>query len=202
MSNIYLRRVSGSALAPYLPAVARLRIEVFREFPYLYDGSLSYEEQYLETYRRCPESVVVLAMDGERIVGASTAIPMKAEEAAFRAPFEARGYDPDHIFYLAESVLLPSYRGQGLGVRFFEEREAHAQSLGGFAHFAFCAVQRPASHPARPADYLPLDRFWQNRGYRQVPALQTQYRWKDVGEAQETLKTMVFWVKSATLPGQ
>ena len=32
------KRVTGSDIAPHVEDLARLRIEVFREFPYLYDG--------------------------------------------------------------------------------------------------------------------------------------------------------------------
>lgn len=196
MSEISLRRYSGEALQQYIPAVARLRIEVFREFPYLYDGTIAYEEKYLETYRSCPQAVVVLAFAGDQVVGASTAIPMAFEEDSFRQPFVEQGFDPDRVFYLAESVLLRPWRGQGLGVRFFNEREAHARELEGFDHYAFCAVVRPPDHPLRPADYRPLDQFWQKRGYQRQAGLQTRYRWKDVDQPGETFKQMQFWVKS------
>ena len=32
--------LTGAAIEPALPDIARLRIAVFRDFPYLYDGSL------------------------------------------------------------------------------------------------------------------------------------------------------------------
>ena len=48
--NISVKRFSGTEAQPYLPDLARLRIEVFREFPYLYDGNLDYEPD------RCPQS--------------------------------------------------------------------------------------------------------------------------------------------------
>jgi GNAT superfamily N-acetyltransferase len=93
-------------------------------------------------------------------------------------------------------VLLPEYRGRGLGVRFFEEREAHARRLGRFEKICFCAVERPADHPRRPAGYVPLDAFWQRRGYRQQPDLRTSFVWQDLDEAHESPKPMVFWMKS------
>jgi GNAT superfamily N-acetyltransferase len=191
-----IRRFSGAALADYLEDVARLRIEVFREFPYLYDGSMEYERQYLRTYVGCADSVVVVAFAGDAVVGASTGIPMRAEEASFQKPFLDAGYDPQRIFYCAESVLRHDYRGRGLGVRFFEEREAHARELGGFDHYAFCSVVRPREHPLRPSAYQPLDRFWEKRGYRKHPELRAHYLWKDVDQSEQTSKALEFWVKS------
>lgn len=197
MSRVTLKRFSGAALNGYIEEVARLRIAIFREFPYLYDGDMAYEEKYLRTYTACAQAVVVVAFDGSRVVGASTGIPMAYEEESFRRPFEAAGYDCGRIFYCAESVLEPAYRGLGLGVRFFAEREAHADALGGFDWYAFCSVLRPPDHPLRPSGYEPLDDFWRKRGYTRRTELRAQYRWKDIGQAAETSKTMEFWLKSA-----
>ncbi|MCX8998091.1 GNAT family N-acetyltransferase [Rhizobiaceae bacterium BDR2-2] len=185
----------GSGIAPFIDDLARLRIAVFRAFPYLYEGTLDYEKTYVATYARSQDSVFVLALDGDRVVGASTGIPMRDETDAFKAPFLKAGWNPERIFYFGESVLMPDYRGQGLGVRFFEEREAHARRLGGFDICCFCAVERPADHPLRPADHQPLDTFWTRRGYTHHPDLRTEYVWRDVGETHETAKPMSFWMK-------
>lgn len=196
MTTLDIRRFTGKDLHDYLDAVARLRIEVFREFPYLYDGTMDYERRYLQTYVQCPEAVVVVAFDGNEVVGASTGIPMKHEEAQFRQPFLDHGYDPERIFYCAESVLRREYRGQGVGGRFFDEREAHARALGDFDWYGFCAVERPADHPLRPAAYQGHDRFWQQRGYTRHPELGATYHWKDIDAPEQTSKRLVFWLKS------
>lgn len=195
-TNIAVRRVSGDMIMDHLDAVARLRIEVFRDFPYLYDGNMDYERHYLQTYVRCPQAVVVLAFDGAAVVGASTAIPLQFEEDNFKQPFVEQGYEPAQVFYCAESVLRKDYRGRGLGARFFDEREAHARELGTFSHYAFCSVVRPPDHPLRPADYVPLDRFWHKRGYQLHPELRASYRWKDIDQQVETTKALEFWLKS------
>lgn len=192
---VSIRRLSGDQIKPYLDDLARLRIEVFRHFPYLYDGDMDYERKYLDTYARSPESLFVLALDGESVVGAATGIPMDHETDEFKGPFNEQGYEPDKIFYFGESVLLPNYRGQGIGVAFFDHREGHAREQGRFTHCCFCAVERPQDHPLRPADYQPLDSFWHNRGYRKVPELTTTYAWKDVDQAAETAKPMTFWLR-------
>jgi GNAT superfamily N-acetyltransferase len=193
--KICIERKSGAALAPYIHDLARLRIDVFRDFPYLYDGDFEYEKKYLQTYLDCPESVIVLAFDSDNVVGASTAMPMKYETAEIQKPFLENGYNLDEVFYCSESVLNKNYRGLGIGVKFFDEREAHAAELGGFKHIAFCCVQRPENHPRRPADYVPLDAFWNKRGYVKHPELHTEYVWKDLDDSEETAKPMTFWLK-------
>lgn len=189
-----IRLLHGSAIEPFIDDLARLRIAVFREFPYLYDGSFDYEAEYLQVYSRAERSLCVVVLDEGRVVGASTGLPMSDEGDEFQRPFLAAGWRPERIFYFGESVLLPAYRGRGLGVRFFEEHESRARLLG-FDWCAFCAVQRPADHPRRPSDYQPLDEFWRRRGFQHRPELRTEYHWRDLDEERESAKPMSFWLK-------
>lgn len=189
-----IARLTGAALDAALDDLARLRITVFRDWPYLYDGDLEYERRYLEAYR-APEAVVVGAFDGARLVGAATGTPMASHAEEFAAVFAGRPEPLSAIFYCAESVLLPDYRGQGVGHRFFDEREAHARATG-HRYAAFCGVIRPPDHPARPADARPLDPFWRARGYAPLPGAIAQFRWRDVGAAAETAKPLQFWMRA------
>jgi GNAT superfamily N-acetyltransferase len=188
--------LTGKDMAGALDALARLRISVFRDWPYLYDGTLAYEQKYLAKLAAAQGAIIVAASDGEAIVGCATGAPMPEVEAEFAAPFRAGGYDIGRIFYCGESVLLPAYRGRGLGHAFFDHREAQARALGGFTHVAFCAVVRPDDHPLRPKGYVPLDAFWTRRGYAKADGIVTRFAWKDVDQPAETEKTMQFWVKA------
>jgi GNAT superfamily N-acetyltransferase len=193
---ITVETLSGAALQKVLPALAELRISVFRDFPYLYDGTLAYEQDYLAQFAAGAGAVCVVATDGDRVVGASTGAPMAEHASEFGAPFLARGYDLLKLFYCSESVLLKSHRGLGLGHAFFDGREAHARKLGGFTHVTFSSVVRPADHPLRPADYQPLDAFWTKRGYQKADGIVGAYAWKDIDQAVETTKAMQFWIKA------
>lgn len=68
---VEVRSLTGAALDAALDDVARLRIAVFRDWPYLYDGSLDYERRYLESYRASDTAVVVGAFDGAQLIGAA-----------------------------------------------------------------------------------------------------------------------------------
>ncbi|EIC20259.1 GNAT family N-acetyltransferase [Thiorhodovibrio frisius] len=193
--DIKISPITGPELIENLPALAALRIAVFREYPYLYDGDSKYEMRYLRTYSESPDSIIVLATDGDQVIGASTAVPMRHAPEEAREPFDGFGIDPDRVFYLGESVLYPQYRGRGIGSRFFEERERHAERIGGFDYYAFCAVERAQDDPRRPIDYRSLHAFWQRRGYDREPQLYTCFNWREIGEAQESSKPMVFWLK-------
>lgn len=190
-----IKAFSGPEADKYFDDLAHLRIAVFREYPYLYEGEMAYERQYLQTFFTCPDAVLVAALDAGRSVGLSTALPLEAETENIQKPFLERGYRLSEIFYLSESVLLPEYRGQGLGKRFFEEREAFARKLGPFTHTAFCGVIRPPGHPLRPAAYQPLDGFWTKQGYRLQPGMTCEISWKEIGENAESPKKLQFWMK-------
>jgi GNAT superfamily N-acetyltransferase len=187
--------LTGDALSAAVPALAELRIAVFRDWPYLYEGDPAYEARYLARFAAATDAVMIAALDGDRLVGASTGLPLAAEHAEFTAPFAAAGYDVERVFYLGESVLLPNHRGMGAGHRFFDGREAHARALGRFSLAAFCRVVRDAGDPRRPSGYRDLDPFWTKRGYAPMPGLVAHFSWMEIGSSEETPQAMHFWTR-------
>ena len=187
--------LSGAALTARLDALAGLRIRVFREWPYLYDGDPAHEARYLAAYAQSPGALVVAASTPQgEAVGMATCQPGQEASAKLRASWAAAGLDVAELCYFGESVLLPKYRGQGAGVRFFQEREAHARRLG-LSIAAFCSVVRNENDPRRPRDYTPLDGFWDNRGYEARPDISTVMSWREVDDTRETPHVLSFWIK-------
>lgn len=195
MSELNTEIYCGPAIARSIDALAGLRIQVFREWPYLYAGSLEYEARYLQTYVRSQGSIAILHWDGENCVAASTGLPLADAEDAVVTAVTDSGRDPKKLFYFGESVVLASYRGRGLGVTFFEQREAQARALG-LETCCFCAVDRPEDHPERPENYVPNDGFWARRGYQCDPQTVANFDWLDIGDAAETRKSMRFWFRN------
>lgn len=186
--------LKGLDLESALPHLARLRLEVFRDYPYLYDGSLDYEASYLAALVASKDSIIVAAEDNGRIVGCATGSALERHHEEFAAPFREHGYDPNEVFYCGELVLSSSYRGQGLGHTFFDRREAHAKAHG-YKYSAFCSVMRPEGHPLKPATYSPLDMFWKKRGYRKAEGMVAMFRWKDIDRPHESEHPMQFWIR-------
>ena len=184
----------GREIHPWLEDVARLRIAVFRDWPYLYEGNFEYEKDYLAAYARSDDSLFVLAMDQGNVVGASTGLPLADDTPAFRQPFIEQGMPVASVFYFGESVLLPEYRGRGIGHAFFDHREAHARSLGRFEWTAFCAVDRDAGDARRPPGHRPNDAFWHKRGYQRRPGMTMQLAWEEAGQG-EIVHPLTFWMR-------
>ncbi|HEU5280399.1 MAG TPA: GNAT family N-acetyltransferase [Gammaproteobacteria bacterium] len=178
---------------PFIEQIANLRITVFKDYPYCYDGDMAYESEYLQTYTNCEESTIVIALSNQCVIGASTAIPLEFEVDAFKKPFEKENIKK--IFYLGESVLLREFRGKNIYRHFFHEREKAALHHG-CNRTTFCAVERPASNTLRPLNYYPLDAIWNHFKYEKNNGRYTYFYWKDIHETVETAKRMVYWEKT------
>ncbi|WP_415404338.1 GNAT family N-acetyltransferase [Tateyamaria sp. SN3-11] len=186
--------LTGAAVTEALDDVARLRIAVFRDWPYLYDGDYNYERRYLQVYEQSPQSIVVGAYDGDWLVGAATGAPLSEHADDFSSAFTGKTVNIEKTFYCGESVLLPRYRGRGIGHRFFDLREEYARGMG-YEYICFAAVVRPSDHPLRPPAYRSLDSFWEGRGYVRLPGVVAHFPWKDVDQAVETEKPLQFWMR-------
>lgn len=184
----------GPEISARLDDVARLRIGVFRAWPYLYEGSFESERVYLAAYARSKDSLFVLAFDDGEVVGASTGLPLADDIPEFHKPFLEHGMPVESVFYFGESVLLPEYRGRGIGHAFFDRREAYARALGGFRWTAFCSVDREDDDPRGPPEYRPNDAFWHKRGYRRSVGMTTYLPWKEVDQG-DVVHPLTFWLR-------
>lgn len=191
--SLTIRDYRGTEIAQMVEPFARLRMKVFRDWPYLYEGDLEYERRYLADYARC-DSLLVAAFDGDRLVGGSTGLPLSnhSEVAADLANIFSDNFKS--AYYCAESVMLPQARGQGAYRAFFAHREAHAISLDCTCAI-FCSVIRPYDHPMRPREAKPLDPVWRHFGYAPLEGVTTTIAWRDIGEAVETPKPLQVWIK-------
>jgi GNAT superfamily N-acetyltransferase len=183
----------GAQIQPWIGALARLRIAVFCEWPYLYAGDADDEAEYLKCYAHASDAVLVVARIGAEVIGCSTALPLRDETPNLQAPFVNAGIEVDSVCYFGESVLLPQWRGRGLGHRFFDARETHARTLAGVSHTAFCAVLRDADDPRRPLATRTLESFWRTRGYLRQPQLVAQMDWREIDTDHRSVHTMTFW---------
>jgi GNAT superfamily N-acetyltransferase len=197
MAMIEVKTFTGNEVTPYLDAIADLRIDVFRDWPYLHAGNRVHERNRLAMYAQSPDSVVVLAFDAMRVIGASIGIPLADETHALQLPFRARGFAIGEVFYFGESVLLKEYRGVGLRHRFFDERERHVRRLGRFRMSAFCAVERDLDDPRRPRGHRSHDAFWTRRGYHRQDDMFSEIEWPVVGHDRPMRHRLRFWLRTS-----
>lgn len=181
----------GSECKVYGHEIASLRIQVFREYPYLYDGNYEYELEYLTTFFSSKDSILLVAKQNNVIIGISTGIPLKNETDNIKTPWKQKGFNIDKIFYFGESVIEKKHRGNGLGKLFFKYREAWA-AKNGYTTFSFCSINR--SKAKAPDNYFNPESLWKKLGYNQAD-FSCSIDWKEINEPEETPKKLQFWYK-------
>ncbi len=82
--------------------LANLRITVFRDYPYLYEGTLEYEKEYLQTYVRSEKSFLFTVFAGDKMVGATTCIPLADETGEVKNPSLKLGWTLILFFILGK----------------------------------------------------------------------------------------------------
>lgn len=190
-----VKSFSGKEAEAYLAAIADLRMRVFRDYPYLYKGTIENEKDYLSRYFNAPNARIFVLFYGSRITGVATCLPLNEEADNIRKPFEEKGIDVNSYFYFGESLLERIYRGKGFGKLFFQYREEEALKHPQIEYTAFCTVNRPDNHPMKPDTYKSLQGFWTRMGYELKPGLSAVMSWNDVDQEEETEKNLEFWVK-------
>ena len=184
----------GQDAKPYFADMARMRIELFREFPYLYDGTLEHEREYLEKYFSCPQAHVLLVFAADAVVGFSTSIPLVHEIPELRDPYEKCGFAPRDCLYLGEAMLEAPHRGQGVLRVFFEFHERTAQKHG-LRFTTLMTVDRPDNHPLRPAQYTPMDILLAHFDYEKIPGCVVEIEWPQVDTGRTEPNVLSIWQK-------
>ena len=184
--------LSGSEIENYMDQLGKFRMDVFREYPYLYEGSIQYERTYLSRYSRNAESLLLILQDALGIVGACTGIPLKGEDREFQNAFA--GENNDEIYYIGEVMLRADSRGKKLGSSLMATALGLIDSRR-FQKVCLCTVDRGLDHPQRPLSYLPPDYLWKKHGFEKSNNLMAYFDWKDVGEEVETRKPMNIWLR-------
>jgi hypothetical protein len=195
LSDIRVAALTGKQLRPYLHSMAKLRVEIFREFPYFKEGSVEEELNYLKTYHTSQEAIGVLVFDNTTLVGVSAGLPLLLENEEIKKPFLEKGIDLSSCYFFSESTLLKKYRGRGIGHHFFDLREMHVHHLKTFKRICFCIPEQIDDHPLKPHDYMSLKDFWRKRGYVHIPDMHCTLSWQDLIEKNRNVKKMTVWVK-------
>lgn len=199
MSTLRLETHLGPAILPYVRDVAAMRIEGFRDFPYLYEGTYEYEAKYLEGYAKEPRAMLIRVLDGDRLAAVATSTPLASSaDIVAEAPerFAALGHDPATFYYYAEILVKKAFRGRGIAEMIYRERERWAKQWG-YENLCLAVVQRPPDHPLRPADYKSPERIWIRHGFTKT-SVEIVYNWPTIlpgGKVEELDNPMTFWMR-------
>ncbi len=186
--------VTGTAIAGTLNSLATLWLEIFREYPYLYDGHQEVELNYLKTYAEAPDICVILVHDAGAIVGAATGMPFIHEGEQMLAAIAGSQFSMENIYYVGELLFYPAYRNKGLGLQLLGQLEQQIRSLGRYRQLVCATVERPDDHPLKPEGYVPITRFLARTSFDLMPGVTTSFSWCETDGVRRD-HPMRFWVK-------
>lgn len=186
--------LTGSAIADVLDDLATLRLEIFREYPYLYEGRREDELNYLGTYAQVPDACVIITGDGSTVIGAATGMPLVHEDVQLRDAFARTVLPIDGIYYVGELLFRPANRNSGLGRKLLDHMENQIRSFGNYRSLTCATVERPDDHPLRPSGYIPITRFLARIGFVRLPGVTTHFAWREIDGVKRD-HPMQFWLK-------
>jgi hypothetical protein len=164
--GINVRVLERLEIEPYLDQIAAARIRFFKEFPYLYQGTMQYEIEYLKMYRDIENARIIIGEKNGHIVGFSTGVPL-GSDYEFLKELSSLVDTPEDYYYLGEAIIDPEYRG--LGTAFIGTRtlEQIAFSLG-YPKICFIGIEREKNHPLRPSNYRDITPLMTRLGYQKT----------------------------------
>jgi GNAT superfamily N-acetyltransferase len=186
--------LSGDTARAVVDSLASLRLTIFREYPYLYDGKREDELTYVRIYADTADACVIVAEADGDVIGAATGIPLKNEDEQMLRAFVRSGIDTEERYYVGELLCYPEYRGKGLGTRLLARMETHVRSLERYRSLVCATVIRPDDDPSIPAGYISIRCFLDHHGFRMLPAVTAIFSWLETdGVVRE--HPMQFWIK-------
>jgi hypothetical protein len=194
-AGLEVYQLNGDQARSYFEEIAKLRLSMFLEYPYLYRGTLAYEKEYLEHYFVSKKSVIYLALHHERVVGFSNIIPLEEALLEIQFAFLDQGIDISKHMYLGEAILAPEYRHtKGLVSALSTISEVHAKEHG-YEIVTFMSVDRPEDHPYKPEGYHSHDELFKYFGYHQNDQVKIRLSWTQIDTGIETDNTLSVWEK-------
>ncbi len=185
----------GSGIQQLIRDLARFRIEIFAEYPFLYAGDFEYEMKYLNKFSFMEDAIAVAAYDKEEIIGIATGYPFRYEADCLKKSFIISKKIPDEYFCLGELMVQKPYRGAQIGAKLLFEVENFAVKLRRYRYMCLYTALRPTNDPLKPVNYKSPDAFWKRAGFVKHSELTGMISYLTIGDLEETEKQMVFWTK-------
>lgn len=161
----------GREISTHLLKVAEFRIRYFKDFPYLYDGSVEYEMSYLTGYADDPRSMLITVTNmNNELIAVSTSVPLVTTTNILDGAselFRSNGLNPSTFFYYGEVIIDHSARKQGLAKSIYLMQDEHALNSG-FENIAIATVIRLKGDHRQPEFYQSSDLVWKKMNFQKT----------------------------------
>jgi hypothetical protein len=193
--NLEIKSLDGESAREFFNEIAQIRIDLFREFPYLYDGSIEYEREYLETYFKSKNSKIILGLDKGKIVAFSSSISLNEEIEEIKAPFLNRNLDISQYHYIGEVMIKNEYRNLSLPLE-FERIHKEFATQKGHSKLVFMTVRRELNDISRPYKYKDPEKLWRYIGYKILDNMNIEMSWKRIDTGKDENNVLDIWQKN------
>ncbi len=195
-----IKLFKGKDIEPFLDEIGSLRVKVFREFPYLYDGDLETERKYIAEYAKSDKSVLIAAFVDKQIIGFVTGTALDSGLEIIRTAYElfnSRSLIANNYYYIGEIIILEEYRSFSLSLELIKQIGTFAKNSG-YTSLCFLTVIREAGHPLKPAHYRSTAKLWEFYKAKKMN-MSVDYEWKTLINSSESMmqtNKLEFWERS------
>lgn len=198
MPKYHIVHLIGPEAKKYVTDIANIRIQVFKEFPYLYAGTLEYEQEYSDYFSKDERAILIAAMQDERIIGFITGMPLSLENPLTKDVAQkllAKGLtDISHYYYLGEAIVLAEYRKPLLIYNLFKKFKEETKNFT-YQKIGILTVIRDKNHPLRPAGYRSIESILKYFKFHPTDII-IDFEWPTFqasGEIENAANPMLFW---------
>lgn len=197
--NVAIEILTGKDVQKYIVLLSRLRVNNFKEYPYLYEGSVEYEKQCMQGYISCPRCVFTIAKVDGKIAGVLTGIPLVSDSSIGTEAekiFKLNNLNPSEYYYYGEIFVLKKFRNLAVVASLFTAQNSKAKDLG-YKYAVMLTVVRQENHPLKPKKYKSLDQLWARAGFSKMD-LTINCRWPTIrpdGSIEDINNLLEFWMK-------
>lgn len=193
--NLHVETYKGAEIAPYTNKIVQLSNDLFKKYPYLYDGSDAEYTKHLTSYAQSKHGVVSIAFDGNKVIGVATGIPLSEAWEKYQQPFRKKGENIDKIFYLGELLVSPEYTGKGLGQQMTKNVEQFAKGRG-YTTITAQVIDEKSVKETAPQNHYSMTNVLKKLNYQERPEINLVSYWTNVNESKESPHQMLYWTKA------
>lgn len=189
--------IEKNELIPFRSFVSEQRIKIFRDYPYLDGNDPKEEYAYFDWISSLPCSTLTVACYENEPVAFTLGTSLVQFNEHFKVSlFENVGLNPQEFYYIADSIVLPEHRKNGLCKKLMQIIEMYAWQHG-FTKTCL-ACEEHETHPLKPKDYKALSKIWLANGYKSS-ALSFDFDWMTIqvdGTVMMQKHTLHYWIKN------
>lgn len=194
-SSIVIEVLKGNEVIPYLKKWIEIRLLFYKDYPYLYDGTMEGEEHYLRMYSNSENTLLVMAKRGEEIIGAVIGLPLPESPEENKDAFQEAGMLQEELFYLGDSIVTKEFKTSNVQEQMYHKFESAVKHLEKYRGIVVCEIERDVNDPKKVANDTFYELAWNNRGFIKEPNQTVLFSWQEIDDVESSDHRMVFWRK-------